>query len=174
MDIILDETTLRDIEHTRLPRYQEIPDVGLYLNQAVKYINDIIYPLLQTTVTETMVSNYVKMHLVPSPVKKRYGREQICHLLFIAMGKTILSLDNIHLMLQMQLATHETREAYTYFCREFENQVRLSFGLEPLTPELNQEGGDEKRLLRRMIAALAQKIYLEHCFRHLRTENGAE
>lgn len=167
MDIVMNDATLAEIESVRMPRYREIPDVGLYLNQTVKYINDVIGPLLQTTVTETMVSNYVKRHLVPSPVKKLYGRETICHLLFITMCKTVLSLDHIQLMLKMQLATHETQEAYEYFSREFENQLRYAFGLPLLNPDLNQEGGDEKKLLRKMIAVMAQQIYLERCFRML-------
>lgn len=167
MDIIMDEKTLEEIRTARLPRYQEIPNVGLYLKQTVKYINDILAPLLHSSVTETMLSNYVKMHLVASPVKKLYNREQIAHLIYIVMAKHVLSLEHVQLMLRMQLATHETGPAYDYFCREFENVLRMTFGLEPSTPGLSQDGGDEKKLLRTMIVTIAQKIYLERSFRVL-------
>ena len=33
------------IEAFRLPRSREIPDVGLYLEQAVKYVNSFLAPL---------------------------------------------------------------------------------------------------------------------------------
>ena len=43
-----------------LPRYQEIPDVGLYLEQAAKYIGNCLSPLGDTALTRSMISNYVK------------------------------------------------------------------------------------------------------------------
>ena len=58
-------TTIKDaiagsIRGFRLPRYREIPDVGLYLEQATKYINQTISPLGFGTFTGSMVRNYVK------------------------------------------------------------------------------------------------------------------
>ena len=54
-----------------LPRYQEIPDVGLYLVQAAKYINSCMAPLGETALTSSMISNYVKKGLIGNPVKDR-------------------------------------------------------------------------------------------------------
>ena len=34
-----------NIEHFHLPTYREIPTVGLYLEQTVKYINECLHPL---------------------------------------------------------------------------------------------------------------------------------
>ena len=48
------------IEQFRLPRYREIPDVGLYLDQTVKYVNRYLAPLGCMEITSSMVSNYVK------------------------------------------------------------------------------------------------------------------
>ena len=53
-----------------LPRYFEIPDVGLYLKQVVKYINDILSPLGLPEMTASMISNYVKQGLIDKPVRK--------------------------------------------------------------------------------------------------------
>ena len=66
-------TTIKDaiagsIRGFRLPRYREIPDVGLYLEQATKYINQTISPLGFGTFTGSMVRNYVKQGLVSNPV----------------------------------------------------------------------------------------------------------
>ena len=77
----------------RLPRYQEIPNMGLYLEQTSKYISEYLAPLGDYGLTNSMISNYVKKGLVANPVKKQYDREQIAYLFFIAVAKNVLSLD---------------------------------------------------------------------------------
>ena len=61
-----------DIAAFRLPRYAQIPEVGLYLEQVVRYINARLAPLGEPELTGSMVSNYVKQKLVPAPQKKLY------------------------------------------------------------------------------------------------------
>lgn len=58
-----------DIAAFRLPRYAQIPEVGLYLEQVVRYINARLAPLGESELTGSMVSNYVKQKLVPAPQK---------------------------------------------------------------------------------------------------------
>ena len=63
-----------------LPKYEDIPDVGLYLEQTVKYINSYFDSFDGMNLTASMVSNYVKKGLVANAVKKQYYREQIAYL----------------------------------------------------------------------------------------------
>ena len=112
----------------RLPRYEEIPDVGLYLEQVTKYVGDCLAPLTQTAVTGSMISNYVKRGLIANPVKKQYDRDQIAYLIFISVTKIVLSMDDIRLMVSVQKQTYSPRVAYNYFCREFENVLDYVFG----------------------------------------------
>ena len=65
------------IRDFRLPRYAEIPNVGLYLEQTTKYINSYLAPLGCPEVTSSMVSNYVKKGLLPNPIKKQYDSQHI-------------------------------------------------------------------------------------------------
>ena len=88
--------SLRDF---RLPRYNEIPNVGLYLEQATKYVGEYLAPLGEYTLTPSMISNYVKKGLIANPVKKQYGREQIAYLIFITVAKTVLSLEDLLLFI---------------------------------------------------------------------------
>ena len=71
----------------RLPRYHEIPNVGLYLEQATKYVCEYLEPLGEYTLTPSMISNYVKKGLIANPIKKQYSRDHIAYLFFIAMAK---------------------------------------------------------------------------------------
>ena len=54
-----------DIAGFCLPRYAQIPGVGLYLEQVVRYINAQLAPLGEPELTSSMVSNYVKQGSFP-------------------------------------------------------------------------------------------------------------
>ena len=144
-----------------LPRYQEIPDVGLYLEQAAKYIGNCLSPLGDTALTRSMISNYVKKGLIASPVKKQYGRDQIAYLIFIAISKSVLSLDALAAFLKIQQQTYPLERAYDYFAREFENLLMFTFELSDAADIFPETSSDGKRLLYTCIIAAVQKVYLE-------------
>lgn len=152
-----------------LPRYDEIPDVGLYLEQTAKYIAGYLGPLQDISITGSMISNYVKKKIVSNPIKKQYNREQIAYLIFIAIAKSVLSLDNIHLMLEMQRQTCDSKTAYNYFCTELENIVFHVFGLKETPDIVSTDNSDEKNMLRNMIITVAHKIYLDSYFSQLQS-----
>ena len=72
---------IEDMESFRLPRYAQIPNVGLYLEQVVRYVNAHLAPLGEPELTSSMVSNYVKQSLIPAPIKKTYPSEHLARLL---------------------------------------------------------------------------------------------
>lgn len=156
----------------RLPRFAEIPDVGLYLEQVTKYINDCLAPLENGSLTGSMVSNYVKRGLVSNPVKKQYSREQIAYLLYIAVAKNALSLDNISILFDMQKRTHELRVAYDCFCAELEDFIFHVFGLKDALEPAEGDIPDEKMILRNTIVAVAHQTYLNMCLRSIQREQG--
>lgn len=64
----------------RMPRYKEIPNVGLYLEQTVKYINECLAPI-EISITPSMLSNYVKKGYIDRPIKTVLcGSNSICYL----------------------------------------------------------------------------------------------
>lgn len=169
MEIQLSQDVVEAIRSYRLPRYHEIPDVGLYLNQAAKYINTYMQPFCDMEITESMISNYVKKHLVSNPEKKQYSREQLAYLLFIAVAKAVLPLDHIQLLLEIQRQTYSSQVAYDYFCSEFENILQYVFGLKPSAETVGTDNNDAKFLFRNIIVTAAHKIYLDHCFHMIKT-----
>lgn len=159
------EQTIKDIiklsvKDFRLPRYEEIPDVGLYLEQTAYCLTECLKPL-DIAVTGSMVSNYVKRGLVKNPVKKLYGREQIAYLLFIAVAKNVLSLEDVQLLIRIQQATYTPEVAYNYFCCELENILQVVFGLKDTLDEVGMEHTDAKVMLRNTIITVAHKVYLD-------------
>lgn len=159
------------IQDFRLPRYEEIPDVGFYLEQTVKYINNYLTPLDNSSLTGSMISNYVKKKLIDNPIKKQYYRDHVAYLIFIAVAKSVLSMDNIFKLIEMQNQTYPNDVAYNYFCQELENILQYVFGLKEVPgADDDMDASDEKVLLRNIIITVAHKIYLEKSFDFIRED----
>ncbi len=165
------------IEQFRLPRYREIPDVGLYLDQTVKYINRFLAPLGCMEITASMVSNYVKKGYIANPVHKQYAADQIAYLFFISVAKSVLSMDNIARLFGMQKERYTAEVAYDFFCAEMENMLQFAFGLKEQAEEVGDpaDRSDSKAMLRSTITAVTHIIYLSSRFEALQPpeENAA-
>ena len=165
------EKLARSVAEFRLPRYREIPDMGLYLEQVARYIGEVLAPLGEYTLTPSMISNYVKKGLVTRPVKKLYSRDQIAYLFFIAVAKSVLSLDAIVTFIAVQQHSYTLPVAYDYFAEELENLLLYTFGLKDRPDEVGVEHTDEKHLLYTCILAAVRKAYLEKCLKAIANEN---
>ena len=144
--------------------------MGLYLEQATKYVCEYLAPMGEFSLTPSMISNYVKKGLIANPVKKQYGREQIAYLFFIAVAKSVLSLDALTGFIKVQQRSYALPRAYDYFCREFENLLQFTFELKDTLDTVGEDSTDEKRLLYTCIVAAVQKIYLEKCLEAIAKE----
>ncbi len=152
------------IEGFRMPTFDQIPTVGLYLEQATTFLNEYLEPLNGTQLTSSMISNYVKKHLIESPVKKQYSQEQLAYLFFIAISKTVLPLADLKVLVEIQRRTYPTRRAYEYFTEELDNALRYVFGIQESLRKIGQDRTEEKRMLDNIIMTAAHKIYLEKYF----------
>lgn len=160
------------IRNFHLPDYEVIPDIGLYLEQTVQYITDYLAPLQSITLTNSMIANYVKKGLIDNPVKKLYYREQIAYLFFIAIAKSVLSLEDIQLLIKLQKQTYSSKRAYSYFVNELNNLLFFVFGLKDTVDEIGTDHTDEKTMLRNTIITAAHKIYLDNCFASIHSKQN--
>ena len=151
--------------HFRLPRYAEIPNVGLYLEQVTQYINSFLVPMGCAGITPSMISNYVKKGFIEPPHKKQYHADQIAYLTFIAMTKGVLSLENIAMLFEVRKIHYTLPVAYDYFCIELENMVTYVFGCkDTLDEHLGTTSTEEKEFLRHVLAAVAHTMYINACY----------
>ena len=144
-----------------LPEYREIPDVGLYLDQIVKYINSFLQDQPQMQVTGSMLSNYVKMKLVPKAVRKMYSRDQICMLFFIVLTKRALSIEQTGRALSLLNSEDDTKTFYERF------RSALLLRLTQLPDDQNKEEDQEDPLLSSITSAVAHCMYLDQYFREV-------
>lgn len=160
-----DNMIIESVINKKMPRYNEIPNVGLYLEQVIKYINEIMEPL-HISITSSMLSNYVKKGYIDRPVKKLYYADQIAHLMFIVVAKQVLSMENIAKLFELQKATYSTEIAYSYFCDELEHMLKVTFENINENDDIAEDISYEKRVLRSVVIAVSHIIYLNYCFEH--------
>ncbi|MBE5761391.1 MAG: DUF1836 domain-containing protein [Clostridiales bacterium] len=147
-----------------LPKYDDIPDVGLYLEQTAKYVSQCLSPLEGVSITTSMISNYVKRGLIDSPKKKQYDRDRIAYIIYIAAVKNVLTIDEIQKTVGIQKNSYPAKVAYDYFASEFENVLQYVFGIKESLDNVGVENTDEKIMLRNTIITAAHKIYLDKLF----------
>ena len=165
------EQAAEDIRAFHLPAYNDIPDVGLYLEQVTQYINSYFTSLPDGAITASMISNYVKKGLVEHPLHRQYHRSQIARLFFITAAKSVLTLEELQVVFRVQRSRYPDVVAYDYFCRELENVLHYVFGLKDTLDAIGVECTEEKTMLRNTIIALAHWLYLAGYLRAMETDN---
>lgn len=151
-----------------LPRYDEIDNVGLYLEQVVEYINFYLAPLGEAKITASMISNYVKRKIVQAPLKKQYYNSQIAELIFVSVIKLAAPLEDIRLMFDVQKINYDIKTSYNYFCDEFENTIKYAFGITDTIEKSGKTESGAKDLLHSGINAIVTKIYFDKYIAELR------
>lgn len=78
---------------------EQIPGIDLYMDQVTTFMEKQLarskrFPE-DKILTKTMINNYAKNHLLPSPEKKKYSREHLLLLIFIYYFKGFLSINDI-------------------------------------------------------------------------------
>ena len=81
----------------RLPEWEELPKIDLYLDQVIALVNQylgfFVYdPTEEKLLTPSMVNNYVKLRLIPPPIRKKYSRKHIALLLMVCTFKQSISM----------------------------------------------------------------------------------
>ena len=160
--------TSKDV-HTALqfdmPFYRDLPDMPLYREQVISYIERVLSPLgLPSSgpwVTPSMINNYVKLGLVAAPFKKQYDRTHIARLLVICLFKQVLSIAAIQQLFQIQLMTYPDEIAYDYTAHEVTEAIRCAFSNPPrASVDTAQQVTRESLLVRTAAHAFASKTFL--------------
>ena len=77
----------------------EIPNIDLYMDQVTTFMDKHLKASKRyeddKMLTKTMINNYTKNNLLPSPNKKKYSKEHMLLLIFIYYFKNILSINDI-------------------------------------------------------------------------------
>lgn len=108
------------LNNYRLPTWEQIPDLGLYMEQVIVLLRqylDYLPPELkeEEAITAAAINNYVRTRIMPEPRKKRYYRVHIAYLLVICTLKQGLSIALIQKLLPAGLPEEEVRAFYASY-----------------------------------------------------------
>ena len=82
---------------------EDIPNIDLYMDQVTTFMEAQLAHSKRykddKILTKTMINNYAKNNLLPSPEKKRYSKDHLLMLIFIYYFKNILSITDIQKLL---------------------------------------------------------------------------
>ena len=82
----------------------EVPNIELYMDQVTKFMDEYLESSKRFSddklLTKTMINNYTKNDLLPSPEKKKYTKNHMYMLLFIYYLKNILSISDTKAILK--------------------------------------------------------------------------
>ena len=99
-----------------LPKWEELPDIDLYMDQVIALMNRYLDNRTKDKmITPSMVNNYVKMKVMPAPVKKKYTREHLMYLIVICVLKQVMPLSSVETVLKDGLEQTEPAVFYGRF-----------------------------------------------------------
>ena len=160
------EKEQENVVKIHIPRWNELPELDLYLDQVVNYIEKYIgqYNVNKEDkiITKTMINNYVKQGIMPAPEKKKYNREHIAYLIVICVLKQVYSISDIGKLISLTIQYFELSKAYNRFCANLEVSVMNVFTRKefPNTEKMTEE----QYLLKNVVQSVADKLYVEKKF----------
>lgn len=160
----------------RLPRWEELPDFELYMDQVLALISRYLGETQERgekLLTASMVNNYVKLAVMPAPVKKKYSRTHIAHLLVICALKQVLSISDLRDMLRKEGAGCD--EAFYNSFRDLYEEMNSSVA--DAAEKVLAGGGEEplkRTLLYAALRAQAEQTAAQEALAILIADNGAQ
>ena len=138
LNLILKQFSELDYVHP-----EDIPNIDLYVDQVTTFIESQLSSLKrdedEKILTKTMINNYTKNHVLPSPDKKKYSKDHVLTLILIYYLKSFLSIKDIQTLLEPITDKYFGTESELSFYELYEDLV-------------SQGNGQSKALIKDVIA----------------------
>lgn len=166
---MIDETKIASF---RMPRWNELPSMPIYLEQVLtlvdEYINNTLSQNGEKLLTKTMINNYVKHQYIEAPVNKKYSKAAVASLLAISVLKPSFTIEEICKLIATARISFDTPKAYDLFCSGIEQAIHHAFQRTTM-PRL-ENPDDPRDLIWNVCNACAAKIFVNLTYMH----NGEE
>lgn len=159
-----------DIEKFHMPRWEEFPEIDLYLDQVVTFIDKYLDDYLQyesdekenKIITKTMINNYVKQKVMDAPIQKKYNRSNLAYLFVICILKQVYSINDIDKLIKTVLEETPIDVAYNKFCDSLEAAIYSTLIDKKFIYDKNiSENG---YVLLNVVQTVASKLYVEKVY----------
>lgn len=123
------ENWVKSLDDITMPRWEEITDIPLYMDQLIAVVTQYLEPFQifasdKKPVTSSMVNNYVKLGLIPKPIKRHYNKRHIAYLIVITLFKEVISIQDIRRVLIFLAQSQGNSNAYNQFCALLESTIK--------------------------------------------------
>ncbi len=163
-----------------LPLWDELPEIDLYMDQVIEIVNKYfsnleIFYTGGNEITRPMINNYVKLNLMPAPIKKKYSRMHIAYIIVICTLKQSLNMNTIQKLLPTDISEEEVKCIYNSFTKN--QKTSFSFVSEQAdkiaNPILTTENADPNRI-NDLIMQIAFSANIYKCLIERITEFNSE
>lgn len=156
----------------KLPRYNELPAIELYIDQVISYVEGVVSPILcpaenEKILTTAMVNNYVKQKVLGPSDKKKYSKDHVAYLIVLCLLKQIYSIQDISRLITMQLEISSTERAYDYFCEQMELALYATFTATEYVFDDRMSSINERHLVRNSVIAFVNKLHVQVLLKYL-------
>lgn len=160
-----------------LPEWETIPDFGLYMDQVIvlleQYLSFIPSPAgtKEHFVTSSAINNYVRLKIMPAPVKRKYHRVHIAYLIMILTMKQSLSISDVQKVIPPDSSEEEVRVVYENYSEKFRRLAlffnqQVQSGAEGIhTPGQSTDNAVELLVIESALIAGFSKILAEKLIR---------
>lgn len=160
-----------------LPEWETIPDFGLYMDQVIvlleQYLSFIPSPAgtKEHFVTSSTINNYVRLKIMPAPVKRKYHRVHIAYLIMILTMKQSLSISDVQKVIPPDSSEEEVRVVYEDYSEKFRRLAlffnqQVQSGAEGIhTPGQSTDNAVELLVIESALIAGFSKILAEKLIR---------
>ena len=159
-----------NLDNFHIPRWNELPNIDLYIDQVVTFINSCLSPYIffnsnsqkkeNELLTKTMINNYVKNNLISAPIKKQYSKKHISKLFVICVLKQVYSMQDIVNLISIALSDSNPEDAYNNFCNLFEESLRCTYTKKDFIDK--QFSSDNMYLIKSVLLSCSYKIYVQN------------
>ena len=105
-----------------LPLWEELPEIELYMDQVISLVSKYLEMYGSVTghprlITPSMINNYVKLGIIPAPIKKKYSKIHLCYLVILCTLKQTLDIHTIQQLIPIGLKEEEVKYTYNSFVK---------------------------------------------------------
>ena len=158
-----------EIKDFHLPRWNELPNIDLYIDQLVSLLEQYLSGYIKNDnekeekiITKTMINNYVKHDIIKPPINKKYNKEHMASLFVVFVLKEVYSINDIKKLIHLAIETSSVEQAYDRFCSELEKAIRIVFAEKNYVK--NSRLSQEQYILRNVVQCFANKLYVQKVY----------
>lgn len=136
-----------------LPSWDVLPDIELYMDQVISLVTKYLEVYdnvmgLHKLITPSMINNYVKLGIIPAPIKKKYSKLHLAYLLIVCTLKQTLDMSTIQQIIPVDISEEQVKTVYNSFVKN--QSIAFNYVLKQTRavadPIFTLEGNNQERM----------------------------